>query len=1085
MYFRFSYIFLTGLLAFLVSCGEIREESLPKTQFTRVLAEDSGIGFSNQLVSTEDWNIIEYLYFYNGAGVAAGDINNDGLVDLFFTSNQGSNKLYLNKGAMKFTDVTDQAGLASDGWSTGVVMADVNGDGWLDIYVCQVGNYKGQTGRNKLYINQTNGTFKDEANAYGLDFSGLSTQVAFFDYDNDGDLDMYLLNHSVHGVDTYGPSSIREEQDPESGDRLFRNLSDEGTSTFVDVTQEAGIYSSQIGYGLGVHILDYNQDGFSDIYVSNDFHENDYLYENQGDGTFIERGQEAFGHTSRYSMGNDAGDINNDGLPEIITLDMLPTDPVILRKSAAEDRNEVSAIKAQYGYGPQSVRNGLQFNWGNGQFSDIAPFAGIFATDWSWAPLVGDLDNDGWNDIYITNGIAGRPNDLDYIQYFANTAGKGRQASDEELIEKMPQVEISNYLFRNSGETIFTDVTSDWGVSVPSYSHGSVFTDLDNDGDLDVVVNNVNAEAFIWENHTEELTNNHYLKIRLKHLDKNVNGIGTRIFLYSGGQIQYREVSAVHGFMSGAVQDIHFGLGDDPAVDSVVIFWPGFTRQTIREISTDTVVFIQSNGESYELPEEGPHADRKVEVQGLSDFVPVENKNFVDYQREHLIPYNLSSEGPAVAVGDVNGDSYDDVFIGGAHGVRPTLWIGGANGFELQRNTVWLDEVPYEDVDALFFDADLDGDQDLFIVSGGNQYAEGNFLLRDRLFRNDGQGQFSRVAGIPAVALNGSVVRMADVNGDGLPDLFVGARSVPGSYGSAPENIILVNRGGLQFEVFSGFKLKGMVSDAQWEDMDGDGDPDLVVAGDWMAVTIMENHGDEFIAHQIPESRGWWRSLEIIDLDKDGKPDILAGNMGLNHTLKTSPDEPVSLLLADFDDNGQKDPVILHYKSGIEIPFASKDELDKQVPAMKKEFTSYKAYADARNIREILTGMASGVLEERQLDTFAHMSFVNSGGLTFIGKALPDRAQWTCINDFFVSYAENDEVSILAAGNSLAGNTNLGPLDGIPLMELNYSEGSMHFTRAWNTPFYQGVAKSMLELNGRDSLLMIIQQGKSPIFWAK
>ncbi len=1082
MFSPIKYIVLAGIFGLLAACADTSETAQPDTLFSLVPKEASGLDFSNPLRSTEEWNIIEYLYFYNGAGVAAGDVNNDGLIDLFFASNQGSNKLYLNEGALRFVDVSAKAGVETADWSTGVVMADVNGDGWLDIYVCQVGNYKGQQGRNKLYINQQDGTFEERAREYGLDFSGLSTQAAFFDYDNDGDLDMYLLNHSIHGVDTYGPASIREEVDPESGDRLFRNMMNEGSLEFVDVTRESGIFSSQIGYGLGVATIDYNQDGFTDLYISNDFHENDYLYENQGNGTFIERGQEAFGHTSRYSMGNDAGDINNDGLPEIVSLDMLPTDPVILRKSAAEDRNEVREIKAQYGYGPQSVRNGLQYNWGNGQFSDIAPFAGIFATDWSWAPLIGDLDNDGWNDLYITNGIAGRPNDLDYIQYFANTAGKGKEPTDQALIEKMPQVKIPNYLFRNDQGLVFSDVTVEWGVALPSYSHGSVLADLDNDGDLDIVVNNVNAEAFLWENHSETFNRHHYLSIRMHSDDYNQKGVGVRVLLYEGGRIQYREISTARGFMSGSTETIHFGLGANPAPDSLVILWPGFIKQTIAPVPIDTILTIVKQGDPYLPVDNTGRKDLRVRMTGLSEFIPRENKNFVDYQRENLIPYNLSTEGPAVAIGDVNGDGLDDVYLGGAHGERPTLWLAVQGGFELQRNTLWLDQVPYEDVDALFFDADNDGDLDFYVVSGGNQYEEGNFLLRDRLFRNDGTGTFTRVS-VPSVALNGSVVRSADFNHDGLTDLFVGSRSVPGSYGLAPESMILINRGNMNFEIHDGFELNEMITDAQWADMDGDGDEDLVVAGDWMPVTIMENTNGSFIRHSIPGTSGWWRSIEILDLNTDGLPDILAGNMGLNHTLKANPDEPVTLVLADFDNNGQKDPVIFHYKGGQQIPFATKDELDKQLPVMKKEFTSYEAYAAAQNIKEILMDMAGSEVKEKEVETFAHMAFINAGNLDFRSEVLPSMSQWTCINDFILVHSDSSGLQVLAAGNSDSGNTSLGPLDAIPLMQLNYSNGQFSLVDVWNEPAYQGVTKRIVKLGEGRNYYMIVQQEKAPIFW--
>ena len=1007
----------------------------------------TNVDFKNQITENEQSNIIEYLYFNNGAGVAAGDINNDGLADLYFTSNQKPNKLYLNKGGLKFEDITIAAGVAGKGdWKTGVTMADVNGDELLDIYVCQVGKYKNFNGRNQLFINQGNLNFIEEAHEYGLDFQGFSTQAAFFDYDMDGDLDMYLLNHSVHTSRSYGNVSLRLDRDSLAGGRLFRNDEADGKHIFHNVTQQAGIYSSQIGYGLGVNISDINNDGFPDIYVSNDFHENDYLYINNGNGTFSERLTDFIAHTSRSSMGNDVGDINNDGLLDVMVLDMLPDDEKIRKQSGGEDDYELSELKLKYGYNHQFVRNTLQLNLGGGMFSEIGQLAGVSSTDWSWSPLFCDVDNDGWKDLFITNGIYRRANDLDYVKFLtgANRSFPSKDNSglrDKDLYEKMPLYPNVNYIYKNNGDLTFSNMAGEWGFNTRSYSNGSTYADLDNDGDLDLIVNNINENAYIFRNNAEKQLDNHFLSVVIKGKGLNTRGIGARATIYCNGQKQVAEQFPTRGFMSATSDVIHFGLGLATKIDSLVVRWPNMSEQMIKDVQVDNVITLEiSNAvkpvRGNNLYKENLKLFSPTQIPGL-EFRHKED-TYVDFYREGLIPHSLSAEGPPLAVGDVNGDGLQDLFVGGAKGQASMLFIQHKNGsFSPLNIPLLINERFADDVDATFFDVDRDGDSDLYIVRGGNEMAIGNPLLTDLLLLNDGKGGFSK-GELPLMSHNGSCVRPCDFDGDGDIDLFVGSRSVPGAYGWSPDQFLLENDGyGHLKDVtdnrMKGLKSIGMVTDADWMDYDQDGDLDLILAGEWMKICILRNDEgfftDATAAAGMEETSGWWNCIDVADVDRDGDLDIIGGNLGLNSFLKASIKEPVEMFMNDFDNNGSLDQVICSYQNGISYPVASLDELASQIAGLKEKYPNYSDFG-GKTPKDIFVKntLDKSILKNAVL--FESCLFLNNGDGTFKINKLPTVAQFSPVRDIIVRDFDMDgKTDIVLAGNNYSVRPSYGRYD--------------------------------------------------------
>lgn len=1033
----------------IISCNPPGKTLEKKELFSSLSPDVANIDFVNQLTESEQFNIIQYLYFNNGGGVAAGDINNDGLADLYFTSNQNPNKLYLNMGNLKFEDITEKAGVeGKGGWKTGVTMADINGDGFLDIYVCQLGNYKVIHGKNQLFINQGDLTFKEMAHEYGLDFQGFSTQAAFFDYDMDGDLDMYLLNHSVHTSYSYGAVDLRLKHDSLAGDRLFRNDVINGKIVFHDVTEQAGIYNSQIGYGLGVNINDINNDGLPDIYISNDFHEDDYLYVNNGDGTFSNRFREFIQHTTRSSMGNDVGDFNNDGLLDIIVLDMLPEEEKIRKQSGGEDDYELYMIKLSLGYGYQFVRNNLHLNLGEGTFSEIGRLSGVYSTDWSWSPLFCDVNNDGFKDIFITNGIYRRANDLDYIKFLEKndffSAEYNKDTPDKVLYDKMPLYPYFNYIYKNNGDLTFTNMAKEWGFNTRSYSNGSAYADLDNDGDLDLITNNINEPAYIYKNNATNLLQNHFLSVSLKGKDLNTKAVGTRVSIYYQGKMQIVEQFPTRGFLSASAGNLHFGLGPVNLIDSLVVRWPDLSEQVLKNVSVDqhiTLNIEDAARSTIRSPKNKKNENLllKSNLPGL-EFRHKEN-SFLGFKHELLVPHNLSAEGPAIVVADFNCDGKEDVFAGGAREQASVLFIQQEKGSFKQIPVIdFVVDMDSEDIDAAAFDADGDKDLDLYIVRGGSEFLTGNFLLEDKLLINDGNGNFkeSVPGSLPSTAYNGSCVRPCDFDNDGDMDLFVGSRSVPAAYGLSADQLLLENDGHGKFQNATDLRMKnlkrlGMVTDACWMDYDQDGDKDLIAVGEWMKVSILKNQNGFFTdatnSVGLENTSGWWNSIETADVDGDGDLDLICGNYGLNSIIKASVNEPAEIYIRDFDNNGTFDPIISAYRFGTSYPVASMDEMLTQIPGLKNKYQNYSDFG-GQTVKDIFGSEALNRAVKKEAVILESSVFINNGNGTFSINKLPVTAQFSPVRDILVTDLDrNGKNDLILVGNDYTVKPSYGRQD--------------------------------------------------------
>jgi len=1071
-----------------------------ETLFTLLPSSFTGVHFENRLTDTRDLNVFTYRNYYNGGGVAIGDLTGDGLPELVLTSNQDGPKLYLNLGHFRFRDVTQEAGVAEhDRWTTGVTLADVNGDGKLDIYVCHAGLKPGAPRANTLYINQgmTDGIprFKEMAAQYGLADTGYSTQAAFFDYDGDADLDMFLIRNSPRPVSTIAVKNQRNQRDPLGGHELYRN--DGGH--FVDVSEQAGIYGPTIGFGLGIAVGDVNRDGRPDVYVANDFFERDYLYLNNGNGTFREVLEAALPVSSYFSMGVDIADLDNDGWPDIYTSDMLPEDDDRLKTTQSFEPWTLYEAKAREGFDHQLMRNMLQRNNGDGTFSDVAWQAGVARTDWSWAALLNDFDLDGNKDIFVANGLAKDVTSQDYMAFLSNdqtllaaTHGGNERVDFKNLIDAMSSTKLPDYAFRNNGDLTFTQVSSAWGLDRPSFSNGAAYGDLDGDGAPDLVVNNVNDEAFVYRNNARTLLPaNRYLQVRLEADSANPFAVGARVTLQTRDRQFMQELAPTRGFQSSVDYTLTFGVGRIDTVESLTVDWPDGRTSGMSHVGTNQRVTIRES-EGHFQPPNRPSAHppllRDVTSTVGLEFTHHEN-DFVDFDREPLIPKMVSREGPFVAVGDVNGDGLDDFFIGGAKGQPSALYVQRPNGtFVATNQRPFAADSISEDLGAAFLDANGDSKPDLYVVTGGDEFSALAPALEDRLYLGDGHGNLRKTAGqLPPLFTSGSRVAVSKEY------VFIGGRVVPGRYGIDPPSTLLKNDGRGKFtdvtaQVAPELAHIGMVTDAVWVDVDHDGRLDLVVVGEWMPITVFHNTGtrlERTTIRGLEHTSGWWNRLITADFNGDGRPDFVAGNLGLNTRVHASPTQPLRMYVKDFDGNGFPEQIVTLYENGTSLPLALRDELTNALPSLKPRYPKYSDYA-GQTVEQILGNGLNGALV-KQAETLATTVALSNRDGSYTLVPLAREAQIAPVYGILAGDFDHDgKLDLLLAGNFSGVQPEIGSMmASYGLMLRGNGRGGFTPLHADQSGFVApGEARDIQRLHTvRGDLYIVARNNDKPLFF--
>ncbi|WP_026899077.1 VCBS repeat-containing protein [Daejeonella oryzae] len=1077
MYRNFYFLSLI-LLILSGSCTRTNKDQL----FTLQDNKSIGIEFSNQLSDRTGTNIFSFRNYYNGGGVAIGDVNNDGLNDIFLTSNQEGNQLLLNKGNWQFDNVSAKAGVkGSKYWSTGVTMVDINADGWLDIYVCNSGNAQGNETENELFINQQDGKFKEEGKKYGLADRGLSTHAVFFDYDLDGDLDCYVLNNSFRPIGSFDFSKdIRNVVDELGGDRLYQN----NNGYYKEVNKLANIYSSDIGFGLGVSVVDINQDGYPDIYVSNDFFERDYLYINQKNGTFKENIQSMTGHLSLASMGSDIADINNDGLFDIFTTEMLPEGDQRLKSMTSFESYDVGRLKQRDGFYNQYMQNCLQLNNGDSTFSEIGFYSGVAATDWSWGALFFDMNNDGWKDIFVSNGIYKDLTNQDYIEFLANKENMekiaaGKKFDHKDFTDKMTSTPIPNYAFINNKNLTFGSKSSELGLDQPSFSNGAAYGDLDNDGDDDLVINNVNMPLFVYKNNAEKL-NNHSIQFKLQGDRLNTYAVGSTVKVFTAGNSLIYYHQPARGFQSSISPNlITVGLGKEKTIDSVQIIWPDGKYKTIKNLKADSVYkySYEIDNQQYAFKSNNRKPFLSQNTSELFDSIPrhIEN-DFIDFDNERLMLQMLSTENPYMAKGDLNADGLEDFYFSNSQDSEAAIYVQQSGGRFLKyipddfKKHIYL-----ENAGAVFGDFDKDGDEDLMCTYGGNQEEADSKVLYPRFYENDGRGKLKwNSEKSIKFSINASVIIKSDFDDDGDDDLLIGGRSTPGVYGSAPKSYVLENDGSGNFKDVSSLVFGknqnnlGMVTDAKWADLDGNGSEDLVIAGNWMGIRIFMNTKGKFSPdNSLLKFKGWWSSLQISDINKDGKLDILAGNLGTNSKFKATEKEPLRIFVKDFDNNGTKECITSIYKSDHKsYVFHLKPDLVGQLPSLKKRFLRYEDYA-GKTFDEVFTPELLKGAESHEINFLQSAVFFNKGKGNYAVSPFPARAQFTSVNSILVDDLNRDgNTEIILTGNFYGFKPEVGRLDA------GYGDV---FTFKNNKFIFVQSAESGLKINGQVRSSIVIK----------